>query len=327
MNRPAFTLAAHNRREITLGCLRSLRADGVMTWADIYLVDDGSTDGTSAAIRREFPEVKLLSGDGTLFWTGATERAMRTAYADGAECCVWLNDDTRPLPGACARLVATMRATGAIVTGQCFIPPDGPVVYGGLRQQGFRMALVTASGDQPIAVDATSGNFVAIPRSVMEQIGFPDGHGLPHAFGDIDYALRARTAGIARWVEPRATAHARPNALGNYASWLLSDIRIGDIWRPLFDKRSYAYGPAHARFLTRHFGGRGAIEWVWTVLKRGPVTLLRLTTTTAWRRRRWGARSYAWQEEQRVRAALARSGNPTTSAETGGDQPGVERKP
>ena len=46
----------HNRRDITLQCLRSLsRIDRTGLDIHITVVDDGSTDGTGDAIREQFP--------------------------------------------------------------------------------------------------------------------------------------------------------------------------------------------------------------------------------------------------------------------------------
>jgi GT2 family glycosyltransferase len=306
----AWVIPVHNRRLVTLACLRRLRDDGVLEWSSVYVVDDGSTDGTADAIAAELPSVRILQGDGNRWWTGATELGMRAAYAAGAEWIGWLNDDAAPRPGACAQLCATAVATGAVVTGQCVVPPDGPVVYGGLRRRRVGLQLVEASGSAPVPIDAACGNFVVFPRAVVATIGFPDGRRLPHAHGDSDYTLRARRAGFTLLVEPRAVAEARPNALANYASWLLSEIRLTDIWRQLADKRSYAYAPSHARFLARHFGIAGALYWAWTILKRVPITMLRCVVPQRWLRRLWGTRSAAWQSERQLHAALERGREP-----------------
>jgi hypothetical protein len=308
MTNTAWIIPVHNRREVTLACLQRLRNQGVLEWSQAYVVDDGSTDGTSDAIRAAFPEVRLLHGDGDLWWTGATEHGMRAAFDDGAQFICWLNDDTSPHAGACAQLRTTSEATGAITTGQCQIPANGPIVYGGLRKKGMGLHVVPVVGHEPVEVHAACGNFVCIPRSVVERIGFVDGRHLPHAHGDTDYTLRASSAGFRVLVEPRALADARPNALANYTSWLLSDISVPDIWRPLADKRAYAFAPAYARLLSRHFGFRGSVYWVWTIIKRVPISLLRLLIPQSWLRRWWGNRSVVWQEEQSIRSALARSG-------------------
>ena len=97
-------LPVRNRRETTLRCLAHLRDTGVLAWAGAIVVDDGSTDGTPRAIQAQFSAVEVLSGDGQLFWTGAIALGMRHAVAQGAACCVWLNDDCLPTPGAVERL-------------------------------------------------------------------------------------------------------------------------------------------------------------------------------------------------------------------------------
>lgn len=303
----AWIIPVHNRRVITLRCLHRLRADGVLSWSRAYVVDDGSTDGTADAVRAQFPEVVLLRGGGDLWWTGATALGMKAAHTDGARLICWLNDDTAPLPGSCGLLCAAADRTGAIVTGQCFMPQKGPMVYGGLKRRGIALRLIHATQGHPQPVDAVCGNFVCIPRAVVDRIGFPDADGLPHAFGDTDYALRARAEGIPVLVEPMANAEAEPNALHNYASWLLSDIPVAEIWRPLARKSSYAYAPAHVRFLARHFGLPGVLYWAWTVFKRVPMSLIRIVVPRAWLIRLWGRHSSAWQEEQTIRSALARS--------------------
>lgn len=302
MTRPAFIIPVHNRRETTRACLRALQADDVFNWADIVVVDDGSTDGTAKMIAEEFPAARVVTGDGNLWWTGAIARGM--AAAGDAECFVWLNDDALPQPGACHQLVHSARESGGVVTAQCRTKTGGLLTYGGLVRRGISLRLFEVGAGSLREVDAACGNFVVIPRAVVAAIGLPDARCFPHAHGDTDFTLRAKRAGFAICVDPAAVATARPNALANYTSWLLSDIRIADIWRPLADRRSYAYAPAHARFLARHFGGRGAAYWIWTVVKRVPITLLRLTTPLAWRRQVWGRRSRVWQEERALHRAL-----------------------
>ena len=79
----------HNRREKTLRALASLREqvlpDG--TALQVCLVDDGSTDGTGAAVAEQFPEVKLLQGDGQLFWAGGMRLFSITSFIMGAQPC------------------------------------------------------------------------------------------------------------------------------------------------------------------------------------------------------------------------------------------------
>src|SRR5437868_1085131 len=85
----------HNRREITLQCLRSLsRIDRTGLDVNIFIVDDGSTDGTSEAIREQFPSVKLIQGDGNLWFTEGTNTGVRAALKHDPKYVLLINDDS-----------------------------------------------------------------------------------------------------------------------------------------------------------------------------------------------------------------------------------------
>src|SRR5438270_419711 len=98
--RIAVLMTVHNRRDQTLQSLAALHGQKLRpkVCVDTYLVDDGSTDGTAEAIRRQFPNVKVLQGTGNLYWVGG----MRLAFAEAAHVDyhyhLWLNDDTVLFP-------------------------------------------------------------------------------------------------------------------------------------------------------------------------------------------------------------------------------------
>ena len=56
-----------NRLQLTIRCLESLVAQ-TDQGTRIFLIDDGSTDGTAQVIREHFPEVQILHGDGSLLF-------------------------------------------------------------------------------------------------------------------------------------------------------------------------------------------------------------------------------------------------------------------
>ena len=79
----AILLTVHNRRDKTLKCLECLYRQLPLEefTADIYLTDDGCTDGTSEAVQEAFPNVHILSGDGNLYWN----QGMRLAWDAAAK--------------------------------------------------------------------------------------------------------------------------------------------------------------------------------------------------------------------------------------------------
>jgi len=64
-----------NRKELTLKCLASLQRQQFNNFITV-VCDHGSTDGTSVAINQQFPEVIIIQGDNSLWWTAAINRSV-----------------------------------------------------------------------------------------------------------------------------------------------------------------------------------------------------------------------------------------------------------
>ena len=63
----AALLTCFNRKDKTITCLNSVL--NIIPTCHVYLVDDASTDGTSEAIKQNFPQVNIIQGNGNLFWS------------------------------------------------------------------------------------------------------------------------------------------------------------------------------------------------------------------------------------------------------------------
>ena len=62
---------------------------------EVFLVDDCSTDGTSTALQIQYPSIKIIQGDGNLYWNRGMHLAWKTAAASKEfDYFLWLNDDT-----------------------------------------------------------------------------------------------------------------------------------------------------------------------------------------------------------------------------------------
>jgi GT2 family glycosyltransferase len=91
-----------NTREMTLDCLRTLYAQTRTTDFEVLLVDNGSHDGSAAAIAEEFPQVRLIAE--TTNHGFAVANNMAVHHARGRRLLL-LNSDTVVLDGAVDRLV------------------------------------------------------------------------------------------------------------------------------------------------------------------------------------------------------------------------------
>ena len=156
-------------------------------------MDDGSEDGTSEAVSAEFPEVQILRGDGTLWWTGAIALGMQRASAAGTDAICWLNDDCLPAPETLEGLFNEAGvAGGQVVAPACFNADTGEPVANAFVGRDR----ISVSSGQHQRVAGLSGFCVAFPRAVWARIGLPDPVLFPHYYGDNAYTIVAARAGF-----------------------------------------------------------------------------------------------------------------------------------
>ena len=202
----AVLMTCHNRRQLTIACLASLQEQSQFDAKNLFLVDDGSHDGTGAAVLAAFPAAHIIDGDGLLFWNGGMRLAWDRAMASGRlfDFYLWLNDDVKLHPGVLDLLVA--EADAAVPRGEEVImvaatqePGSATITYGGQRRPDpvrhpLRMHLVEPCGE-PLAVDTISGNIVLVSAAATNRLGNLS-PAFEHIFGDLDYGLRAVEAGV-----------------------------------------------------------------------------------------------------------------------------------
>lgn len=191
----AVLLTVHNRKAKTLECLQRLYAqlplDGYQV--DVYLTDDGCTDGTSEAIRKQFPQVHIIHGDGTLYWN----RGMHTAWQEAAkkdyDFYLWLNDDTFVYSNMLSSLLhaSGIKKNKAILVGATQSTNHRQSTYGGRLSNG---EIAEVNGNL-VSIQHFNGNIVLVPKYVYKKIGNLDYY-FTHSKGDFDYGLRAGKAGI-----------------------------------------------------------------------------------------------------------------------------------
>ena len=293
-----IVVPSHNRREIVLSCLRHLRTTGVMEWARIVVVDDGSADGTGDAIRAEFPGLEILRGDGQLWWGGSIRRGMEFAMAEGAESIFWLNEDCFPEPGAMECLLDISREKQAIVTAQTHTQLG--VFYGGRRKTWRGAEKMECGAGEVVPCDCMAGNCVCIPAEAVRRAGYPRADVIPHQWADHDYGLMAGEHGIPCFIAGDARCDDACNVGGNewagvYDSWLLSDRPVWDFWKDLGNPKSALFLRARLAHFRRHWGLRGVALALAPLPKLAVTTVVRCLVPKGILRAMWGERSQAWR--------------------------------
>jgi GT2 family glycosyltransferase len=256
-------LTCHDRKDVTIRCLKAFFSQTFGTDPPVLeaiVVDDGSTDGTGAAVEAEFDFARVIVGDGTLFWAGGMQIAESRAVEERPDLLLWLNDDVCLDTTALDRLIETVATCpDAIIVGALVDPETRVVTYSGVVQSRWhplRTRLVEPS-DHPLEADTFNGNVVVVPRLVYESVGSIDG-GFSHGQADFDYGLRARQAGF-RVVVAAGTVGTcrRGTQLGTFDDATLSLRRR---WQLVQSPKGLPMR-SHARFLRRHGGPFWPLFW------------------------------------------------------------------
>lgn len=180
--------------------------------ADIYVVDNGSGDGSMEKIRAAHPDITVLDAGGNLGFAAGNNialRLVRTPYV------MLLNSDAFLQSGALRRLVDLMEANPKVgVIGPRVLNPDGtdqdyPVRFPSILEM-IRRALggpqFPAQGRDPhapIDMERIHGCCLMTRKSVLDAVGLLDERFWMYD-EDMDWCLRARAAGWALWLAPDA---------------------------------------------------------------------------------------------------------------------------
>ena len=192
----AVLMTCFNRKEKTLKCITYLfkQVLPLNISIEVFLVNDGCTDGTEVEVKEKFPQVNVIEGDGSLFWN----RGMCLAWDEARkkykyDAYLWLNDDTMLSEDALAVITkCSNEYPGSIVVASISSATNPTVVTYG----GYRNNKIITPGDKFIECDTFNGNCVYIPREVSDKIGYLDPY-YRHSMGDFDYSWRA----VKNWIK------------------------------------------------------------------------------------------------------------------------------
>jgi N-acetylglucosaminyl-diphospho-decaprenol L-rhamnosyltransferase len=219
--RLAVVIVSWNVRDMLGACLRSLFADLDRSGleAQVWVVDNASSDGTPAMVAEEFPEVRLIASDENLGFAAGNDLALRgiSNLKSQAPKYIWLlNPDAEVLPGATAALLAALEADPrAAVAGAKLLYPDGSLQpsafrFPGLVQLAFEFFSLPSrfydtplngryprrlyEREAPFPVDHPLGAAMMVRMGAVAQVGLMD-EGYWMYCEEIDWCWRMRRAG------------------------------------------------------------------------------------------------------------------------------------
>lgn len=208
-----------NGRRFLDSCLRAAEAQ-VGVRAEIVLVDNGSTDGTSDFVRTTFPGVRVVPLADNRGFAGGNNAGAREAHG---VYLAFLNNDTVAEPGWLKALLSGLdpAAGVALVTSKIVYMHDPAVIdsagdglflAGGAfkRHHGGR----AEQAEAPAEVFGVCGAACLMPKAVFDELGgFDADFFVSHE--DVDLSYRARLLGYrCRYVPSAVVRHHGSATLG-----------------------------------------------------------------------------------------------------------------
>ncbi len=210
MPRLSVIIVTYNSRSQIDACLAALSSHPASIEHELLVVDNDSPDGTAAAVRERWPDVRVLETGGNLGFAAACNAGIRQTSGDFV---LLLNPDTLVPAGALDTLVAHLEARlDAAVVGPRLVDGDGRAelsfgtMIGPLAE--LRQKLLVAGSDRGVRlarayverltrrsrdVDWVSGACLLVRRTDAEDVGLLDERYFMYT-EDVDFcaAIRAR---------------------------------------------------------------------------------------------------------------------------------------
>jgi GT2 family glycosyltransferase len=291
--RASVIIPTWNGLTLLRSCLNALRQQ-TYTEAEVIVVDNGSTDATVAALRSEYPEVRVVALPSNGGYTGGCNAGMRVARG---EILVMFNNDIEADPrwleelvaaldrhpeagSAASRLMLYDRRDTLNTAGDLYHRDGTPDSRGVWQRYG-------PPYDEEGFVFGACGGGVAYRRALIDDIGMFEERFFMWC-EDVDLNWRAQVAGWKCIYAPKSVAYHRLSATGGGALssyhvgrntiWVIARNYPFTLWRKHWREVVAAQGRI-AREALRAWRGAAARARL-----RGQV----VGTLTAWRW--WGAR-------------------------------------
>ena len=209
----AIIIINWNTYQLTFNCLKSLKA---CTYNNktIFLVDNGSKDGSGDQIALEFPDINFIKNEINEGFTGANNKALKVILKQNFDYVLLLNNDTVVKPNFLSLLEARMDSDQNLAATQPLILdfPNKNTIWnaGGSFNSFFCLFKTRCKGmiyNPKLKIDTytqwISGCCILVKIAVIKKVGLLDNRFFIY-FEDADWSIRMTNLGYKLGVVPES---------------------------------------------------------------------------------------------------------------------------
>jgi len=249
-----------NVKDLLEKCLGSIYEHVHGISFEVFVSDNGSTDGSVEMVRAKFHQAQLLENKANLGYPKANNRGITNS---SGRYVMLLNPDTEVTEGAMEELVRFMDShPEAGAAGPKLEYPDGSFQpscrsFPTLETEFYRMLFLDQifpksrvfgkyllsywAHDDVREVDQPMGAALLVRKSAIDRTGMLD-QGIIFWFDEVDWCKRIKDAGQKIYFDPKALVYHHKNK--SFVQWntLMRSIKLARIWR---GSRNYYFRKHH----------------------------------------------------------------------------------
>lgn len=200
-----------NRLKLTKSCIKSLKRQKNCETINIVIVDDGSIDSTKKYLKKFFPEIKILTGTGELFWGGSIKMGVDYVIkiAKKNDWLLIVNNDVSLCSNTVSELIklssyfkrkALVSAISIDAKDKKTIIKTGTIIkswFFNITTHLFQdMNFYKLKKKDPVEVDIFTGRCLLHPIEIFKKVGNYNSNYFSHYGGDDEFSIRAKTNGF-----------------------------------------------------------------------------------------------------------------------------------
>lgn len=206
MSEPKITIIILHWRtyDLTTQCLNSLAESSYANY-QVYVVDNGSQDGSLERLQEAYPWIQTYSYQQNLGFAAGMNPAIKRAFEQQSDYVLLLNSDVLVPPDLLQELATAAEANpqiGILSPKTLWKGREEYLAGLGCRVRAFDLELIgwdvldqPTTSREPVVIESAFGSAMFLSRRMIEQVGLFDERFFFY-YEDIDLCLRAREHGF-----------------------------------------------------------------------------------------------------------------------------------